>query len=165
MGSFSRCGRGASLLSVPRMLTRSLIAAATAAAALAAAGCGSTGADERAASATPAPTVDERHATERARWFLLAMESRQDERACSMMTRRLRHGITFFLERNDEPGSCRTRAAHIYSIAKAPGHAGARIETLAVDGGKATATVTAPGGIESDVELEKVAGRWLIADF
>jgi hypothetical protein len=147
------------------MRSKLLIAIVMTAAGLATAGCSDDRADERAAAATPAPTADERHATERARWFLLAMEARQDARACEMMTRRLRHGITFFLERNDEPGSCRTRAAHIYSMAKAPGHPDARIKTLELGDGAATAVVTARGGVESDVELRKVAGRWLIADF
>jgi hypothetical protein len=148
------------------MRTRPLIAIVmTTAAALATAGCSDDRRADRAERATPAPTADERHATERARGFLLAMEARQDARACKMMTRRLRHGITFSLERNHEPGNCHTRAAHIYSMAKAPGHPGARVKALALDDGTATATVTAPGGVESDVELSKVAGRWLIADF
>ena len=151
--------------SVPRMLTKPLIATVMAAAALATAGCSEDRRADRAARATPAPTADEQHATQRTHRFLLAMETRQDARACKMMTRRLRHGISFFLERNDEPGSCHTRAAHIYSMAKAPGHPGARIKTLTLNDGTATATVTAPGGVESDVELSKVAGRWLIADF
>lgn len=164
MGSFSRCAGTAALVASPCMSTKRLIVTAIAAA-LAMAGCSEERSAERAAHATPAPTADEQRAAERTRWFLLAMETRQDARACRMMTRRLRHGISFFLERNDEPGSCHTRAAHIYSMAKAPGHPGARIKTLALEDGTATAIVTAPGGVESDVELRKVAGRWLIADF
>jgi hypothetical protein len=82
-----------------------------------------------------------------------------------MMTPKLQHGITFFLERNAEPGNCHTRAAHIYSSAKAPGHPGARITTVDLNGGTANATVTAPGGIESDIELQEVTGTWKIADF
>jgi hypothetical protein len=44
-------------------------------------------------------------------------------------------------------------------------HPGARIKAVQLADGTATAVVTAPGGVESDVELRKVAGRWLIADF
>jgi hypothetical protein len=146
------------------MSTKHLIAAVVAAAALAA-GCSEDRATEHTAGATPAHTVDRERALQRVRWFLLAMEAREDTRACRMMTRRLRHGISFFLERNAEPGSCRTRAAHIYSIAKAPGHPGARITALVFHDDAATATVTAPGGVQSTVALRKVAGRWLIADF
>ena len=82
-----------------------------------------------------------------------------------MMTHRLQHGITFFLERNAEPGNCQTRATHIYSPAKAPGHPGARITTIDLKGATANATVTAPGGIESDIELRKITGTWKIANF
>ena len=39
------------------------------------------------------------------------------------------------------------------------------IKGVELDDDTATATVTAPGGVESEVELRKVAGRWLIADF
>jgi hypothetical protein len=147
------------------MSTKHLIAAVAAAATLAAAGCAEDRTTQPGARATPAHTADRERAAQRVRWFLLAMESRQDARACRMMTPRLRHGISFFLERNAEPGSCRTRAAHIYSIAKAPGHPGARVTALALHDDAATATVTAPGTVESAIELRKVAGRWLIADF
>ena len=82
-----------------------------------------------------------------------------------MMTPKLQHGITFFLERNAEPGSCQTRATHIYSPAKAPGHPGARINTIDLNGATANATVTAPGGIESEIELQNVTGTWKIANF
>jgi hypothetical protein len=91
------------------------------------------------------------------------MEAREDAPACNM-TRRLRHGISFFLERNDEPGSCRARAAHIYSMAETPGHPGRPHQHGSARRRHAT-VVTAPGGVESDVELPEVARHWLIADF
>ena len=150
---------------VAAMSTKPLIAGVLAAAVIGPVGCSGDEPAERSARAAPAATVDVQRAEQRTRWFLLAMEARQDERACAMMTHKLRHGISFFLERNLEPGSCRTRAAHIYSMAKAPGHPGARVRALKLDDDAATATVTAPGGVESEVELRKVAGRWLIADF
>jgi hypothetical protein len=138
------------------------------AAALAAAGC----ADDRAAvgadhapPATAEQTAERQRVTDRTQTFLRAMRSHEDARACAMMTRRLREGITFSLERLAEPGSCHTRATHIYSISKAPGHPGARIRTVTVNGGRASAIVTAPGGIESTVVLRKVAGVWKIANF
>jgi hypothetical protein len=82
-----------------------------------------------------------------------------------MMTPRLQRGISFFLERNAEPGSCQTRATHIYSPAKAPGHPGARIKAIDLQGATANATVTAPGGVEIEIELQKVTGTWKIANF
>jgi hypothetical protein len=116
---------------------------------------------------------EERIATERVEQFLSAMEVKDDARSCRMMTPKLRRAITFALESRSLPGSCRTRAAHIYSSAKAPGNADATVKTVTVTGRRATATVTAkptsdaapPGRVESDVQLEKRDGRWLIADF
>jgi len=126
--------------------------------ALALAGCG----EEPGA---PRETADQRLVRQQAERFLAVMEARQDARACRMMTRTLQNGISFSLERRALPGSCRTRAAHIYSPAKPPGHEGARVKAVAVDGNTARATVTAPGVVETDVQLERAGNGWKIANF
>ena len=57
-------------------------------------------------------------------------------------------------------------ARHAHLLARqGPGHPGARITTIDLKGATANATVTAPGGIESDIELQKVTGTWKIANF
>ena len=61
-------------------------------------------------------------ATQQVRDFLVAMETRDDARACAMMTPRLQRGITDNLRSDADPGECRTRAAHLLSAAKAPGN-------------------------------------------
>ena len=144
------------------------LAAGVALTALTLLGCAQEQAADRTAQAKaqqPPQTAEHQRVRESAQSFLVAMQAHQDARACRMMTPKLQHGITFFLERNAEPGNCQTRATHIYSPAKAPGHPGARIKTIDLNGATANATVTAPGGIESDIELRKVTGTWKIANF
>ena len=145
------------------------LAAAVALSAFALVGCAQDKAGDRTAQAKaqqpPPQTAEHQRVRESTQSFLVAIRAHQDARACGMMTPRLQHGITFFLERSAEPGNCRTRATHIYSPAKAPGHPGARITKVDLKGATANATVTAPGGIESDIELRKVTGTWKIANF
>ena len=144
------------------------LAAGVALAALTMLGCGQEQGSDRTAQAKaqrPPQTAEQQRVRNSAQSFLVAMQAHQNARACGMMTPRLQHGITFFLERNAEPGNCRTRATHIYSPAKAPGHAGAHIKTIDLNGAEANATVTAPGGVESDIELRRVIGTWKIANF
>ena len=127
-------------------------------AALALVGC----ADEPSA---PRESADQRLVRLQAEQFLAVMEARQDAKACRMMTPTLQRGISFSLERRSLPGTCRTRAAHIYSPAKPPGHKGARVKAVRVTGPKASATVTAPGVADTDVQLEKAGNGWKIANF
>ena len=127
-------------------------------AALALVGC----ADEPSA---PRESADQRLVRLQAEQFLKVMEARQDAKACRMMTPTLQRGISFSLERRSLPGTCRTRAAHIYSPAKPPGHEGARVKAVRVTGPKALATLTAPGVVEADVQLEKTGNGWKIANF
>lgn len=144
------------------------LAAGVALTALTLLGCGQEQGADRTAQAKaqqPPRTAEHQRVRNSAQSFLVAMQARQDARACRMMTPRLQHGITFFLERNAEAGNCQTRAAHIYSSAKAPGHPGTHITTIDLHGATANATVTAPGGIDSDIELRKVTGTWKIANF
>lgn len=144
------------------------LAAAIALSALPLLGCAQEKARDRTAQAKAQPppqTAEHQRVRESTQSFLVAIRTHQDARACRMMTHRLQHGITFFLERNAEPGNCQTRATHIYSPAKAPGHPGARITTIDLHGATANATIIAPGGIESDIELRKVTGTWKIANF
>ena len=100
------------------------LAAAIALSALALLGCAQEKAGDRTAQAKaqqpPPQTAEHQRVRDSTQSFLVAMQARQDARACRMMTHRLQHGITFFLERNAEPGNCQTRATHIYSPAKAP---------------------------------------------
>jgi transcriptional regulator of aromatic amino acid metabolism len=131
-------------------------------------GCGQNQSVDRTAQAKaqrPPQTAEHQRVRNSAQSFLVAMQAHQDARACGMMTPKLQHGITFFLERNAEPGNCRTRATHIYSPAKAPGHPGAHIKTIDLNGTEANAIATAPGGVESDIELRRVTGTWKIANF
>jgi hypothetical protein len=153
-------------------LSRRRVALAAMTCAIAMGACGEE--TEAPTSATSGPPRREaRTATDRVEEFLSAMEVKDDARACRMMTPNLRRAITSALENRALLGTCRTRAAHIYSPAKAPGNADATVKALSVTGGKATATVTAkptssaasPGPVESDVQLEKRNGHWLIANF
>jgi hypothetical protein len=150
---------------------RAALAAMTCAIAMS--GCGEE-TEAPTAHGTPRPmSREERSASQRLRQFLAAMEAKEDARACRMMTPDLRRAITSALENRALPGTCRTRAAHIFSPAKAPGNADATVKTLTVTGSRASATVAAkptsaaasPGLVESDVQLEKRDGRWLIANF
>jgi hypothetical protein len=144
------------------------LAAVLALCALVLAGCGHDRAGEPPAQATAehlAQSSDEQQVRARTQSFLVAMRSRQDARACGLMTDSLQHGITFSLERNAERGSCETRAAHIYSSATSPGHPGARITALGLDSADASVSVVAPGGIESQIQLRRVTGAWKIANF
>ena len=127
-------------------------------AALALVGC----ADEPSA---PRESADQRLVRLQAEQFLAVMEARQDAKACRMMTPTLQRGISFSLERRSLPGTCRTRAAHIYSPAKPPGHEGARVKAVRVTGPKARATVTPPGVADTDVQFEKRGNGWKIANF
>jgi hypothetical protein len=153
-------------------LSPSRLALVAAAGALTLGGCGDD-ADIRAASGAPEPaSPEERSATVRVQEFLSAMEAKDDARACAMMTPKLRHAITTTLRIESVGGTCRTRAADIYSAAKAPGNADARVTSIALDGNTATAAVTAklksdPAAepVESDVMLKRGAGGWLIANF
>jgi len=150
----------------------SRLALAAAVGAIALGGCGDDP-EIRAASARPEPTSpDERLASKRVEEFLSAMEAKDDARACAMMTPRLRQAITTTLRIRSVGGSCRTRAADIYSPAKAPGNAGAQVTSIEVDRKTATATVTATppgdlatGPVESDVALQRRGSRWLVANF
>src|SRR5687768_10267726 len=93
------------------------LALAAAAGAIALGGCGDDP-EIRTASARPEPTShDERLATQRVEAFLAAMEAKDDERACAMMTPKLRQAITTTLRIESVGGACRTRAADIYSPA------------------------------------------------
>jgi hypothetical protein len=140
--------------------------------AIALGGCGDDAATQDVDGGSARRTQDERLATQRVQEFLAAMEQRDDARACATMTPDLQRGITSNLRSDALPGNCRTRAAHVYSAAKAPGNADATVVRIRVVGSRATATVTAKptsdiaaGPIESDVWLEKRGSRWLIANF
>ena len=108
----------------------------------------------------------------RVRAFLAAMDRSDDARACAMMTRKLQHDIDVELRVETQRGTCRTRAADIYSPAKAPGNENGRITNVRITGDRATVTVTArstselgTGRVESAVFLVRRPPRWLVADF
>jgi hypothetical protein len=145
---------------------------AAAVGAIAVGGCGDDPETRAAGARTSATSPDERLATQRVDEFLSAMEAKEDSRACAMMTPKLRQAITTALRTHSAGGSCRTRAADIYSPAKAPGNAGAEVTSITLDGNTATATVTATprddlatGPVESDVALRRRGGAWLVANF
>jgi hypothetical protein len=148
------------------------LALAAAVGAVAVAGCGDDP-EIRAAGARPAAaSADERLATQRVEEFLSAMEAKDDAQACAMMTPKLRRAITTALRTDSVGGRCRTRAADIYSPAKAPGNAGAKVASIELDRNTATATVTATprddlatGPVESDVALRRRGSAWLVANF
>jgi hypothetical protein len=139
--------------------------------AVAAGSCG--GDAEIPAAGKPVPsTHDERLAIEQVAEFLSAMEVSDDARACATMTPKLRHAITTELRIESEEGTCRTRAADVYSPAKAPGNRDAAITEIKVVGNRATAIVTAnpnsdlaTGPVESVVTLNRQGKRWLVANF
>ena len=108
---------------------------------------------------------DERLAAGQVERFLAAMDAGDDASACATMTRGWRRAITTELRIESEPGTCATRAADVYSPAKAPGNDGAAIARIDVAGDRATATVTAAGGIKSSIELSRDGAGWRIADF
>ena len=148
------------------------LALAAAASAIALGGCGDDP-ETRAASVKPKPTNPQaRLASQRVAEFLSAMAAKDDARACAMMTPKLRQAITTTLRIRSVGGSCRTRAADIYSPAKAPGNAGAKVTNIEVDRNTATATVTATppgdlatGPVESEVALQRRGSRWLVTNF
>ena len=101
-----------------------------------------------------------------------AMETGDDARACATMTPKLRQAITTELRIESEPGTCRTRAADVYSPAKAPGNPDAALKAIRLAGDRASAIVSAnptgelaTGPVESIVMLERRQNRWLIANF
>ena len=150
----------------------SRFAALAATAAIVLSSCGG----DRKTSAGAAPrapeTHDERLASEQLATFLSAMDAGDDARACATMTPALRKAITTELRIESEPGTCRTRAADVYSPAKAPGNPDAALKHIRVAADTATATVTAnatgplaTGPVESVVVLKRRQNRWLIANF
>lgn len=157
-------------VSAPRL--RSPLAIVAAVFAVAVGGCGDAAGTRIAHGQPSSPTPDEQLATQRVAEFLAAMEANDDAYACAMLTPKLRRAITINLRMDSLAGTCRTRAADIYSPAKAPGNANATVTKIKVLGTGATATVTAEptsdlasGPIESEVRLTRHGGRWLIANF
>ena len=116
---------------------------------------------------------DRGEAEDAARDFLAAMEARDDRRACSLLTPRLGRALDDSFRtspRLERPrrlahSTCENSAAHLISPAKAPGHRGALVRSLRISGDSGKATAVAPGGVESDIELERREGRWLISNF
>lgn len=155
---------------MPRSPSR--LALATAVSAIVISGCGEDPGTRAAGTNPKATSSDERSATQRADEFLAAMEAKDHARACNLMTPKLRQAITTTLRVESVGGTCRTRAADIYSPAKAPGNAGAKVTEIQVDRNTATATVTATshsdlaaGRVESDVALQRRGGSWFVANF
>jgi hypothetical protein len=144
-----------------------------AAGAIALGGCGDDAGGRRGEARLTSASHDERLASKRVEEFLSAMQRKQHARVCAMMTPKLRRAITTELRIESVPGTCRTRAADIYSPAKAPGNPDATVTQIKVVGNDATATVAAAkpnnelatGPVESDVLLERRGNRWLIANF
>jgi hypothetical protein len=86
-------------------------------------------------------------------------------RACGYLTRGLQHSITQQVRTGGEHGTCKTWAAKWTGQANPPGRDGARVTAVNVSGTTATVTLKAPPDRESDVQLKRVAGRWLIDNY
>ena len=151
--------------------SRLVVLVTTGAIALAAGSCGGDAAIPAAGKPVPR-THEQRLVAEQVAAFLSAMEAGDDARACATMTPKLRHAITTELRIESEEGTCRTRAADVYSPAKAPGNPDAAISGIEIVGKRATAIVTAnpnsdlaTGPVESVVVLDRRGNRWLVANF
>jgi hypothetical protein len=157
----------------PRTSSAGRVTVVAAVGAIALGGCGDDAGRRRGEGRPASGSQDERLATQRVKEFLSAMQGKQDARVCAMLTPKLRRAITTELRIESEPGTCRTRAADVYSPAKAPGNPDATVTQIKVARNEATATVTAAtprnelatGPVESDVLLERRGNRWLIANF
>jgi hypothetical protein len=88
-----------------------------------------------------------------------------NERACGYLTRALQRSIDEQLRVRGEHATCATYAAKWTGRSTPPGNAGAHITAVNVRGAQATATLKAPPDRESEVQLRKVGGRWLIENY
>jgi hypothetical protein len=157
----------------PRTSSARRVTVVAAVGAIALGGCGDDAGGGRGERSPGSGTHDERLATERVQEFLSAMQGKRHARACALMTPKLRRAITTELRIESVSGTCRTRAADVYSPAKAPSNPGATVTQINVVRNAPTATVTAPkpknelatSPVESDVRLERHGNRWLIANF
>ncbi len=100
------------------------------------------------------------------------MQGKQHARVCAMMTPKLRRAITSELRIESLSGTCRTRAADIYSPAKAPGNPDATVTQINVVRDEATARSPPPSrGASSPLVRSRATccssggNRWLIANF
>jgi hypothetical protein len=136
--------------------------------ALAAVGCGS-GASGSGTQSQPRETAAARQVRVTVEAWLGALQTPSkpgdSARACSYLAPGLQNGINQQLRMRGEHATCKTFAAKWTGGLNPPGRDGAHVTAIAVSGKKATATLKAPPDRESDVELERVGARWLIANY
>jgi hypothetical protein len=131
---------------------RSLSALATVLLALAV-GCGGS---ESSSAGHVRATVDD---------WLNALSSGDSPRACASLTPNLRRSIDTQLRIRGEKATCRTFAAKWTGGSTPPGRRGAHVTAVSVTGARARASLAAPPDRESEVQLRKLGGHWLIQNY
>jgi hypothetical protein len=130
------------------------------------AGCGS---GSRTSGTLPAPHNEQSPAERQIRTtvesWLLALVEDDSAGACSYLTPSLQRSITTQLRIHGETGTCKTAAATWTGGSTPPGHRGAHVTDVRVAQGAASATLKAPPDRESQVDLRKVRGHWLIQNY
>jgi hypothetical protein len=111
------------------------------------------------------PSADQRAAATTLRTWLGEMAAGDDRRACDGLTVGLQRLIDLQLRQRAIHATCRTYAAQWTSGARVPGHKNAKVTEVRISGARATATLTAPPDLESEVRLQKVEGRWKVSNY
>jgi hypothetical protein len=110
-------------------------------------------------------SAEQRAAATTLETWLGAMAAGEDRRACDGLTVGLQRLIDQQLRQRAIHATCRTYAARWTSGVRVPGHKGANVTEVLISGARATATLTAPPDLESEVRLQKVDGRWKVANY
>jgi hypothetical protein len=97
--------------------------------------------------------------------WLATLTSGDSARACAHLTPALQRSIDEQLRTSGEKGTCRTFAAKWTGGSTPPGRRGAHVTSVSVSGAKASATLKAPPDLESQVQLRRLGGRWLIQNY
>jgi hypothetical protein len=111
------------------------------------------------------PSADQRAAATTLQRWLGAMAAGDDRRACAGLTVGLQRLIDVQLRQRAIRATCRTYAARWTSDFRVPGHKDAKVTEVRISGASATATLTAPPDLRSEVRLQKVDGRWKVANY
>jgi hypothetical protein len=111
------------------------------------------------------PSAEQRAAATMLERWLGEMAAGDDRRACDGLTVGLQRVIDLQLRQRAIHATCHTYAAQWTSGARVPGHKGAKVTEVRINGARATATLTAPPDLQSEVRLQKVDGRWKVANY
>jgi hypothetical protein len=134
---------------------RIVLAILAAAAALGLAACGG----------KSGPSADQRAAATTLDTWLGEMAAGDDHRACDGLTVGLQRLIDLQLRQRAIHATCQTYATRWTSPIRVPGHKRAKVGEVRITGARATATLTAPPDLESEVKLQKVDGRWKVSNY